>query len=763
MNSSSTPGQRSLGTLMAVTFAAMTVVLVTSLLAVTVPLAVNRIDAANGARLEEMATLDRDRLDESLFERYREVQGMAHRLSAGMDWQGARAALDEMQASLPYYAWIGVADTQGKVRAATRGILDGADVTARPWFTQGLHGGHLSDVHEAVLLSSALGNKGAEPLRFFDLSFPVMRDGAVAGVIGAHLYWEWSRQLRTALERSSDSASPPEPVLLAADGKALMGPQAVEGQALAGLASYRMALQGRTGHVVEAWPDGRTYLVGFSRSKPYRDSPGLGWVVLMRQDLDATRAPVRAMERDVALGGLALCLAFGLLAWLAARRIARPVLELAQEAQAIDRGETRVLRAGSGYHEIGILRRAFNTLLQSLQAREQELRQANQELEARVSERTRELQEVLRLSRASERRLQLLIESSPDAFVAIDAAGQVTDWNARAEALFQRTREDALGRPAEDVLQPQEEGALLLDRMRRSALQAPGSAGWAPVEASLRGEGGAVFPAELRCALAETGQGTLLTAFVQDISTRKELERMKDQFIGTVTHELRTPTAAITASLDLVQRMQSGLPPTAARLLDNAVRSARRLARLITDVLWVEKAAAGQMSVQATAQPLLPVLEQAVTEAAAYAQPYGVTLEWTEREACSALVDADRLVQVVLNLMSNAVKFSPRGGTVEISLSCRGYEARIAVADHGPGIPAEFRARMFERFAQDARSGQADKGSGLGLNICRSIVAAHGGRIEFSSEPGVRTEFVVLLPLADAAVARVSAELQPGD
>jgi signal transduction histidine kinase len=114
--------------------------------------------------------------------------------------------------------------------------------------------------------------------------------------------------------------------------------------------------------------------------------------------------------------------------------------------------------------------------------------------------------------------------------------------------------------------------------------------------------------------------------------------------------------------------------------------------------------------------------------------------------------DGDRIIQVIVNLLSNAAKFSPRGDEVRVSLDVQAGRARIAVLDHGPGIPADFHGRVFERFAQADGSDRREKGgTGLGLNICRSIVHAHGGTIGFDSEPGLRTEFWFELPLATPA------------
>ena len=235
----------------------------------------------------------------------------------------------------------------------------------------------------------------------------------------------------------------------------------------------------------------------------------------------------------------------------------------------------------------------------------------------------------------------------------------------------------------------------------------------------------------------------------RDISAFKEIDRMKDEFISSVSHELRTPLTSIRGSLDLMVNGVTGeLPTEAMSLAKIAQGNCERLVRLINDVLDIEKMEAGRMELRLQPIVLEALLEQSVDSM----RPFGEQLGVGFRLASSApgarvRVDPDRLAQVMDNLLSNAARFSPAGGTVHIDLTRQGAHFRVSVTDLGPGIPREFQGRVFEKFAQFGTSNARHKGgTGLGLSIARAIVERLGGTIDFSSEPGGETSFHFDLP-----------------
>ncbi|MBT2326862.1 PAS-domain containing protein [Variovorax paradoxus] len=242
--------------------------------------------------------------------------------------------------------------------------------------------------------------------------------------------------------------------------------------------------------------------------------------------------------------------------------------------------------------------------------------------------------------------------------------------------------------------------------------------------------------------------GGFVTTYM-DISERKKIERMQHEFISTVSHELRTPLTAIYGSLRLLDSQTVGpLAPDVQELVSVALSSCERLVRLISDVLDVERIQAGLMRYAFSRQALVPLIDEAIRSMQAYAEPLRVSLLFESR-VNDAYVDADpdRITQVLVNLISNAVKFSAPDHPVTVGMSVVDGYVRVCVTDRGVGIPAEFRPRIFERFAQaDGSDRRLRGGTGLGLNICRSIVEAHRGRIDFVSTVGVGTEFFFELP-----------------
>jgi len=237
------------------------------------------------------------------------------------------------------------------------------------------------------------------------------------------------------------------------------------------------------------------------------------------------------------------------------------------------------------------------------------------------------------------------------------------------------------------------------------------------------------------------------------LEEQRRLERLKDEFISIVSHELRTPLTSIHGSLGLVSSGRAGeLPPKVSHLVEIAYRNSQRLVRLAGDLLDLQRIESGSLAFELRSHELAGLL-QAALEAN---QPYGNRFEVAFvpgpiPPGVHVRADADRLMQVLTNLLSNAAKFSPPQAEVTLDAERRGPEVRVRVSDHGPGIPEEFRQRIFQRFAQaDSSSTRQREGTGLGLSISKAIVERMGGRIGFETQEGVGTTFFVDLPVAEA-------------
>ncbi len=244
--------------------------------------------------------------------------------------------------------------------------------------------------------------------------------------------------------------------------------------------------------------------------------------------------------------------------------------------------------------------------------------------------------------------------------------------------------------------------------------------------------------------------GTIST--YSDVTLRKKMEQTKDEFVSTVSHELRTPLTSIQGALGLIVGGALGPTPTEMKaMIDIAHSNSERLVRLINDILDIEKIESGGLEFHlfSLQQPLSPNPAGTLIEAnAAYAAQCDVRIRFEEHApGAQADVDADHLIQVMAALLSNAVKFSRPGDTVLVTLEPWGKMLRIAIADHGPGISAEFREKIFGRFAQaDTSDSRKKGGTGLGLSIAKALVERMHGTASFTSEIGVGTTFFVDLP-----------------
>ena len=247
--------------------------------------------------------------------------------------------------------------------------------------------------------------------------------------------------------------------------------------------------------------------------------------------------------------------------------------------------------------------------------------------------------------------------------------------------------------------------------------------------------------------------GTLAAAVAErelglrdDIRQLKEVERLKTEFVSTVSHELRTPLTAIRGALGLVLAGTTGPIASKTRdLLQIGLQNTERLIRLINDILDVERIESGHLFVRREPCELAEILRTTVESLRTVAMETQVSLVIEAEKSAVVTGDPDRLVQVFTNLISNAVRFSPRGESVTVALRTTPTSVVVFVSDRGPGIPLEFRKRIFGKFQQADPAGAAG-GAGLGLAIVRAIVERHGGSIRFDSAPGHGTTFITELP-----------------
>ena len=355
--------------------------------------------------------------------------------------------------------------------------------------------------------------------------------------------------------------------------------------------------------------------------------------------------------------------------------------------------------------------------------------------------------------------LEALIDASDAAIMMVGRDRKIAYANAEMARLVGIPREAVLGASVETVHRFL--GGSFVDATALASQETVLS-----LDASLRDRVELTFPRRavyqrVVAPVRESG-GSLLGHIVlyRDVTHEVEVERAKSEFVSVASHELRTPMTSVKTSLSLLLAGAAGPRDASAReLLEIAVRNADRMIRLINDLLDLSRLEAGRMEFQLEPVPLADGVAAGLETVAAFAQEQGVTVA-TEPPAEPQVVLGvrDRLVQVIVNLVSNAIKFSPRGGRVTVRWWSENGFAVTEVADQGAGIPADQLQAVFEPFRQlDSSTTREHGGAGLGLAISQGIVDALGGKLWAESVLGAGSRFFVRLPLAPEQPARSAA------
>lgn len=347
-------------------------------------------------------------------------------------------------------------------------------------------------------------------------------------------------------------------------------------------------------------------------------------------------------------------------------------------------------------------------------------------------------------ARQERERLAAIIENTSDFVGLADTSGNLAWINAGGTALVGNSEDPRLW----SMVAPQAAATLVSE-----AIPVALEEGTWNGEIEFVAHDGSMVPTMLTLMAHddENGQPEWLSVIGRDIREQKRLDQLKDEFISTVSHELRTPLTSIRGALGLVaSSVVEPLPPKSAELIRIARDNSDRLVRLINDILDIQKIESGSMRFARRVQEIGSVIEDAVEANTGFAELHQVEVV-AGRVASGALVDidADRVHQVLTNLISNAAKFSPAGSVVELHVDVDDAGVKVSVTDSGPGIAEEFRERIFKRFAQaESTNSRRFAGTGLGLHICKVIVELHGGEIGFDTELEVGTKFWFRLPTA---------------
>lgn len=320
-----------------------------------------------GNALIDTSMLLSHNLDQFMWARSVEVELLSQ---FGMNFEDPnemRELLEAVQAKVPSFAWFGVTDAEGIVQVSTGGLLEGMSIAHRPVFTEAQSERFYGDVHEAQLLAQLLPNPSGEAMKFVDISFPLFSDsGEFRGVLAAHLSWEWAREVQTTIMEPLRERHQIELFVISPRTNAvLLGPGRTAGQEIR-LASLTAAEAGESGFLVERWPDGERYFTGFTKSAGYRDFPGFGWSILLRENEATAVSLVTQLQIVIWSTSLLFILLFAFIAWRLSIVITEPLQEITQAAYRLSKGKIVEIPLHKGIREIESLEQSLSDLLMSL-------------------------------------------------------------------------------------------------------------------------------------------------------------------------------------------------------------------------------------------------------------------------------------------------------------------------------------------------------------------------------------------------------------
>jgi PAS domain S-box-containing protein len=424
-----------------------------------------------------------------------------------------------------------------------------------------------------------------------------------------------------------------------------------------------------------------------------------------------------SLARRTAMVGAIFALLGVLAAALLTEAVTRPLKEVIRATRALSEGEPAPRLAVRTTDEVGELAEAFN-----------------------------EMTRKLRDTTVSRDYLDRVLETMGECLVVTGPDGIITRVNSAVCRLSGVDEDDLLGQNCRDLFRAPQGHVSLLD-----ALAPDGSA--YGLETELLARGGEAVPVmvSVGAMTPSTGSGSSYVVVAADISERLRQEQQKDEFVTMVHHEVRAPLTAVRGAIGLLEGGVAGdLDERGRELVRIALRNSERMERLVNDILASRKLDSGRMEFHLEEVELMSLVEQAIDGTTVYANNYGVGFELQEGvPGARVRVDPDRMIQVLTNVLSNAVRFSAEGDAITVRADRNGSMLRVAVSDKGPGIAEEFRDRVFEAFARGEHEAWRHRsGTGLGMSISKGIIEELGGAITFETEIEAGTTFFVDIPEA---------------
>jgi two-component system, OmpR family, phosphate regulon sensor histidine kinase PhoR len=478
----------------------------------------------------------------------------------------------------------------------------------------------------------------------------------------------------------------------------------------------REALAGRPGHGTRTSETVHEPL--FYVATPVMDGDRVVAVLRLALPLSVVTASYAALHRVMLVGGLvALAVAFAI-GLVVSRRITRPVVEMEETARRMSAGDFEARAPEEPADELGALGRALNAMAERLRDKIGDLEREQIKVRA-------------------------ILDGMVEAVIAVDGHDGMLFVNERARVLFGLGNRDVVGKSLLEVVRNAD--LHVLAAMARAS--APGK----PVEREVVAAAEVERILQVNAVPLALGSVVGAVMVLHDVTELRRLERVRTEFVANVSHELRTPLTAIQGYVETLLAGTGGDAEQEHRFLEVVHRHAERLGRLLNDLTDLSNIELGRVSLEIEPTMLDEVLDPtlAVVQPAADARTIAVDADLAS-DLPAVLADHDRLQQILINLLDNAVKYTPEGGRVSIRARLAGpSRVEVAISDTGVGIPARDLPRVTERFyrVDKARSRELG-GTGLGLAIVKHLVQAHGGQLRIVSELGRGTTVSFTLPAA---------------
>lgn len=378
------------------------------------------------------------------------------------------------------------------------------------------------------------------------------------------------------------------------------------------------------------------------------------------------------------------------------------------------------------------------------------MKQIQQDMENKVREATLLLEQEKQKITFEKKRTEEVVSAAADGLIVVDAQGKIVMMNPAAEKLYGVKLKEKVGQDIREVLGEEQMVTLSKDL-------ADPTTGQATPGVDVKGVGETEKTLRASAALVQNQEGKVvgMVSTLSNATKAKELESMKRDFVANVSHELRTPLASVKQAITLVLDKAAGeVTAEQEKMLSLAQRNVERLTRLINDILDLSKIEAGKMVLNRAPQDFGEIVEEVGQTMSLFAQSRGVQLTFQAHKGLPKIdVDRDRVIQVLTNLVGNAVKFTPKEGKVTLNMADIRQGAallshlKVAVSDTGRGIAPEDLGKIFEKFVQVGGKSTDIRGTGLGLPITKALIEQHGGQLWVESDVGKGSKFTVSLPV----------------